>query len=205
MTAACWLAGHDSHTVPVTTSPRNAGSGSLLWRTASMNFGTAAGGTVTRYTQRSFARRQIPEASSKIRHARRRQDHRGKSDLPRQGFRLRYLPLHRLAQTITPESDLPWSPGAVLLLVIQKHHRGGEGRGARQPLEEFDGCLKLPETEKRCGAFRNRRHSQGDFGDDSQGAERAGEEFAHVVTGDIFDDFAAGFDCSPRRGRLSCR
>ena len=42
------------------------------------------------------------------------------------------------------------------------------------------------------GVLREGVEAEGGFGDDGEGAEAAGEEFAEVVAGDVFDDLAAG-------------
>ena len=63
------------------------------------------------------------------------------------------------------------TPRATLGLVENLHPANGQNRPIRQRLE-----------------FQ--RHLR----DDAQGAQRAGEQFAEIVTGDIFHDAAAGFE-----------
>ncbi len=41
------------------------------------------------------------------------------------------------------------------------------------------------------GVLRQRVEAEGGFGDDGEGAEASGDEFAEVVAGDVFDDLAA--------------
>ena len=64
-------------------------------------------------------------------------------------------------------------------------HQWGELRGLRGG----DG--------EGLGVLRQRVEAEGGFGDDGEGAEAAGEKLAEVVTGDVFDDLAAGAGDGP--------
>lgn len=74
-----------------------------------------------------------------------------------------------------------------------------ELEGLREELAGPDGCHEQGELcslrggdGEGLGVLREGVEAEGGFGDDGEGAKGAGEEFAEVVAGDVFDDATAG-------------
>ena len=75
---------------------------------------------------------------------------------------------------------------------IDRSRRRGE---IDEPLENgFGDGEVVARGDDRGGSLRQRLHFERELRDDAERAERAGEQFAEIVAGDVFHDAAAAFE-----------
>ena len=84
--------------------------------------------------------------------------------------------------------------------------RGWGGKVDKPIEQDIGGCEVGAGGDDRGGRFRPRFQFEGELRDDGERAERAAQQLAEVVAGDVFHDAAAALerDCRGRR-RRECR